>query len=70
MEKFDRAIYLIERFIDGVMLATISLLIGGAIGLCVGLVEGHGAAATECERLGGFFVKDKVYECRVKEAKP
>lgn len=26
----------------------------------------HGTVATECEKLGAFYVGDKVYECKVK----
>jgi hypothetical protein len=26
----------------------------------------HGTVAKECEKLGAFYVGDKVYECRLK----
>lgn len=26
----------------------------------------HGTVATECEKLGAFYVGNKVYECKVK----
>lgn len=41
----------------------IGLLVGGMVGwfLCHGYV--HLMIATECERLGGFFVGEKVFKC-------
>ena len=34
----------------------------------VGLIwsSAHGTIAKECERLGAFYVGDKVYECKLK----
>jgi hypothetical protein len=29
-----------------------------------GWVFGHAAVANECERLGGFYVSNTVYECK------
>ena len=41
------------------------------IGLLVGCLGGwrlaHITVATECERLGSFFVDDKTFECKLKE---
>lgn len=32
-----------------------------------GWASGHGTVATECEKLGAFYVGNTVYECRVKQ---
>jgi len=42
------------------------LLIGLLIGFAFGWGFAHNAVATECERLGSFFVGEKVYECKLK----
>lgn len=33
----------------------------------LGVASGYGAVATECEKLGAFYVGNTVYECRVKQ---
>lgn len=38
-------------------------LIGIIIGWCVGWLVAHFTIATECKRLGGFYVGKKVYKC-------
>jgi hypothetical protein len=42
-----------------------------ALGLILALAWAlaHSTVARECERLGAFYVGDKVYECRLKERK-
>jgi hypothetical protein len=36
-------------------------------GCLIGWVGAHGTVATECERLGSFYVGDTTYTCKVKE---
>ena len=36
-------------------------------GVYFGHVIAHQTVAHECEKIGAFYVKDKVYECKVKE---
>lgn len=45
--------------------STIVLLVG----VLLGWVYAHYTVATECERLGAFYVGSKVYECKLKESK-
>lgn len=35
---------------------------------CLGWVIGNDVVANECEKLGGFYVGDTVYECKMKDA--
>lgn len=35
-------------------------------GFVMGWIFAHGTVATECERLGSFYVSSTVYECKVK----
>ena len=35
-------------------------------GLFLGWVFAHSTVATECKKLGSFYVGDKVYECKLK----
>lgn len=37
-----------------------------AVGVLVGYAEAHSTVARECERLGAFYVGDKVFECKLK----
>ena len=39
------------------------LLIGFGFGLLWGWAAAHYTVAAECERLGGFFVGDRIYKC-------
>lgn len=39
------------------------LLIGLAIGFIIGWQAAHVTVATECERLGSFYVNKKIYKC-------
>ena len=46
-----------------VILAAILALVFGVL---VGHSGGKGYIAADCERLGAFYVGDKVFECKVK----
>lgn len=37
-----------------------------AIGAVLGYAEAHSTVARECERLGAFYVGNKVFECKLK----
>jgi hypothetical protein len=37
-----------------------------AIAVFVGWIAAHGTVAHECKKLGGFYVGETVYECKVK----
>jgi len=37
------------------------------IGFFLGYGYAHMTVSHECERLGGFYVNEKVYECKLKE---
>ena len=37
-----------------------------SLGAVIGYFDGHSTAALECERLGAFYVSDKVFECKLK----
>ena len=43
------------------------LLIGLVVGFAGGWIQAHQTVATECEKLGSFYVGDKVYECKLRE---
>lgn len=45
--------------VDSILGAIIVLLIG----LLFGWLIAHGNVATECEKLGSFYVGDKVFYC-------
>lgn len=45
-------------------------LIGLMIGLAVGWAFAHATVASECRRLGKFYVGDTVFECTAKKEKP
>lgn len=46
-----------------------SVFIGTACGVVVAIIWGaaHETIATECRKLGSFYVGQTVFECRVKE---
>jgi len=48
------------------MLATLVLTLGGILGWA----GAHATVATECDRLGGFYVGGKTYVCAQKGAQP
>lgn len=35
-----------------------------------GWAAAHTTVATECERLGAFYVNEKTFECKLKGARP
>lgn len=37
------------------------------VGVLLGWGIAHGVVASECDKLGGFYVNDTVYECRQKK---
>lgn len=41
-------------------------LLCAVLGGVVGYVVAHSVIARECERLGGFYVGNTVYECKAK----
>ena len=43
--------------------AIVALLVGYAVGHNIGWHSAHRTVATECERLGAFYVGDKVFRC-------
>lgn len=46
------------------------LICGGLLGYIFGWTGAHRTVATECERLGGFYVGSKVYKCSAVETHP
>ena len=42
--------------------ATVSMLLG----LVFGWIVAHSIISTECDKLGGFYVDDKIYYCTEK----
>ena len=48
--------------------ACIAALLAAFIGVLLGWGIAHGVVASECDKLGGFYVNDTVYECRQKKA--
>ena len=48
----------------------LALIIGGLFGYANGWVSAHRTVATECERLGSFFVGKEVFRCVAIEEKP
>ena len=51
-----------------VFIGWISVVVAGSIfvGLQLGRYEARHQVATECERLGAFYVGQKTFECKVK----
>lgn len=47
----------------------VGLFIGIIVGLIWGWVYAHTAIAGECKKLGGFYVNDEVFECRLQTNK-
>ncbi|MCD6006884.1 hypothetical protein [Halomonas sp. IOP_31] len=45
------------------------LLVGIGIGLTWGWIAAHHTVASECERLGGFFVGKKTFQCQQVQSK-
>lgn len=45
-----------------IVVAIFSLILGGMMGYAIG----HTTVATECKRLGAFYVGETIYECKVK----
>ena len=45
------------------------LLIAFILSFCFGMgyIKAHNEVATECERLGAFYVGDKTYKCELKK---
>ena len=37
------------------------------VGVLLGWGIAHGIVSSECDKLGGFYVNDTVYECRQKK---
>lgn len=48
--------------------AWIAVLLAVIIGVLLGWGIAHGLVASKCDKLGGFYVNDTVYECRQKKA--
>lgn len=40
-----------------------------ALGAKIGYIHAHYTVAMECERLSGFYVGNKVYECQLNQEK-
>lgn len=40
-----------------------SIVVGLFIGWAIGFIHGHYKIATECKRLGKFYVDDDTFEC-------
>ena len=49
-----------------VMLTTMLIAVIGML-ISLGWIWAHATVATECTRLGAFYVGEKVYECRLKQ---
>lgn len=41
----------------------LGLVIGLVLGYCIGWVNAHHTVATECRKLGSFFVGKSVFKC-------
>ena len=50
---------------DSIVAFLVALVIT-AIGVMLGYAEALSTVARECERLGAFYVGNKVFECRLK----
>lgn len=48
---------------------TAALLSMAALAILIGWILAHNTVATECEKLGSFYVGDKVFKCELKEVK-
>ena len=47
--------------------AWIAVLLATFIGVLLGWGITHSLVASKCDKLGGFYVNDTVYECRQKK---
>ena len=47
--------------------ACIAVLLAAIMGVLLGWGIAHAVVASECDKLGGFYVNDTVYECRQKK---
>lgn len=45
----------------------LTALVAALMGYRIGYEAAHKTIATECERIGAFYVGEKVYECKAKE---
>lgn len=54
---------------EGGGVKVIFLIAGLGIGGMWGWIAAHHTVAAECERLGGFFVGQKVYKCHLVESR-
>lgn len=45
-------------------MSTLWVVLALLVGIGIGWVAAHGTIATECERLGRFYVGNKTFECR------
>lgn len=45
------------------MTTFLALIIAVVIGYNIGYVQAHHTVATECERLGKFYVGTRIFEC-------
>ncbi len=52
--------------LGSVFLLGVFLVIVFWAAILIGWVVAHNTVATECKKLGSFYVGDTVYECRVK----
>lgn len=44
----------------------LNFIIGGLVGLLIGWIIAHSIVSIECDKLGGFYVGDKIYYCTEK----
>lgn len=51
---------------DSVFLIILVSLIAFFSGIGIGWGNGRSSAVRECERLGAFYLGDKVFECKLK----
>jgi len=49
-----------ETFLGGVLIAIVAFAVGHSFGWS----GAHSTVATECERLGAFYVGQKTFECK------
>ena len=46
----------------------IAIFWAAIVSFLLGWLVAHGVVSSECDKLGGFYVNDTVYECRPKKA--
>ena len=44
-------------------------ILGLICGVCIGWIWAHNTVANECDRLGSFYVGERVYKCERIEVK-